>query len=265
MPNYESSFKVNQDDIINCHGYLEDGQIVNGTCKKHGKTTAKVICQKGNSVQFFSCIKCHEEITKEEEKQQELKRYREQQANNQYRRYVIDQSNMPKTTDKYDLDTLQYTTAQDKQMKQKVDEFIDCISRHQFKPLVLLGKVGVGKTLIACCMLKHLVNESFIITAMYVDYYTLADSNAKEMIAELNKPELLIIDDINNEGFSRFTAEKMVEITHAVLYARYNSQKHTCIISNLDYSALVDYLGKRLSDRYMKGSITFTHDGSSKR
>jgi DNA replication protein DnaC len=116
--------------------------------------------------------------------------------------------------------------------------------------LVLYGGRGGGKTRMAA-ELAVMVGSSRYRTAMrfFLDvratFKRNSDRSELEVIDELAKAELLILDEIQERGETAFEDRLL---TH-VIDARYAAMRPTIIIANLTKGAIVDALGPSICDR----------------
>ena len=116
--------------------------------------------------------------------------------------------------------------------------------------VVLYGKRGGGKTRMAA-ELAFMVGDSQYRTAMRfflevrATFRKGAERSEMEIIDELTKTELLILDEIQERGETAFEDRLL---TH-VIDARYSAMKPTILIANLAKTDLAESLGKSIVDR----------------
>lgn len=119
-----------------------------------------------------------------------------------------------------------------------------------------LGSCGTGKTHLACAIAWHIVhfyNRSALFTSVSKLNRRIREAksfNSKETESEAIKiftdPDLLIIDEIGMQSFTEAESRALFD----VLNERYEQQKSTIFISNLDYANVAQILGHRLVDRF---------------
>lgn len=124
----------------------------------------------------------------------------------------------------------------------------------QGRGLLLLGQVGTGKTWLACAIANMVIDEGY--TALFTSfnriYNRLMESfeGKEEVMEELVKPDLLILDDL---GVERGT-EYMQEVVFSVLDKRINSLKPMIITTNLTKKELEEtrvLSSQRIYDRVL--------------
>ncbi|MEL7451699.1 MAG: ATP-binding protein, partial [Pseudomonadota bacterium] len=132
--------------------------------------------------------------------------------------------------------------------------------------LVLCGSVGTGKTHLAAAIAKRVLIDAgphaapkdvvqFVTTINAVrrihdTFRRDSEVTESQAIASLVKPRLLILDEV---GVQRGTENEKL-LLFDILDGRYAAMKPTVIISNLEYSELVEYLGPRVLDRLEEGN-----------
>jgi DNA replication protein DnaC len=123
------------------------------------------------------------------------------------------------------------------------------------KSMIFIGKVGAGKTHLACSIAYEVaerggwplfisVSEMMreIKSAFNKDSETTEQDQINKFASEV---DLLILDELGMDYGTDFNKALLFE----VLNNRYANQKPSILISNLDTSALRDYMGERLFDR----------------
>ena len=118
----------------------------------------------------------------------------------------------------------------------------------------ILGPVGVGKTALACGLLRH----SYDVGRPYVFYtpallYLSRSLNASrehrtEMLRNSCRADALVLDDLHDRGESAWAnAELRLLVDH-----RYGNRKLTLLISNFDVKRFTDEVGPQLHRRIVE-------------
>lgn len=138
--------------------------------------------------------------------------------------------------------------------------------------LILLGKPGTGKTHLAASIADHVIRSasasavyrtvSGILTYIKGSYDRDVEYSEAEAFASLVKPALLIIDEVGATKPTEFEQATLFQIING----RYEEQKPTVVISNLDPHELPAALGERCVDRLREGGgIALVFDWKSVR
>lgn len=127
----------------------------------------------------------------------------------------------------------------------------------QVESLIITGKVGTGKTMIATCMINALYKSKRVRIVKLADmlriikgsYHKDADYTESDAIERYSKFDLLILDEV---GASRETDNDKLLIFD-VIDGRYQNMLPTVIISNLNIDGIKEALGDRVVDRLRDG------------
>lgn len=134
--------------------------------------------------------------------------------------------------------------------------------------LLFYGQPGTGKSFYAACIANDVISRGH--TAMYTTFGTIAARMQEsyearpEIMMELEKPSLLILDDL---GAERDT-EYMNEIVFEVINLRYRRSKPMIVTTNLPATVLMntEAVGKnRVYDRLIECCEPVAVTGDSKR
>lgn len=134
--------------------------------------------------------------------------------------------------------------------------------------LLFFGTPGTGKSFYAACIANEVISQGY--TAMYTTFGTIAARMQEsyearpEIMQELEKPSLLILDDL---GAERDT-EYMQEIVFEVINLRYRRSRPMIITTNLTADELAgsEPIGKRrVYDRLIECCEPVEVKGKSKR
>ncbi len=142
------------------------------------------------------------------------------------------------------------------QCAQFANDFLGDVSRN----LILVGRTGTGKTHLACAVAKNVLEQRKY--ARYVtsedmaneiaNAWKKADDNEANAIYRFTDTDLLILDEYGLHD----QHESRLQLVHKVLYARYDENKATMLISNLSLDALRENLGDRLWSRFQHDGLT---------
>jgi len=123
--------------------------------------------------------------------------------------------------------------------------------------LLMLGEPGTGKNMLSACICQAVVAEGF--TALHTTAMKLVRKiktswgnpklDEQELIDAFTKPDILVIDEIGKQ-FGTKTEEILL---FEAINGRYEDQRPTILISNLDLAGVEDYLGPTLIDRFYEG------------
>lgn len=128
--------------------------------------------------------------------------------------------------------------------------------------LILMGKVGTGKTHIACACLRERSGNYIDVPTLEIEVECSRDFSSPEnklkILDKYAKSPFLIIDEIGRA--SNQAVEKA--ILYYIMNKRYNSRKPTVIITNFGDQELAQYLGTAIIDRIAESRIRveFTKD-----
>ncbi|MHA3090814.1 ATP-binding protein [Acinetobacter brisouii] len=137
-------------------------------------------------------------------------------------------------------------------------KFAKLINSGSVANLIMVGRTGTGKTHLACAIARNVLDARKF--ARYVtseqmatdiaDAWKKADDSEASAIYRYTEHDFLIIDEYGLHD----QHEKLLQLVHKVLYARYDAKKSTMLISNWTKEQLQQSLGDRLWSR-------FQHDG----
>jgi len=116
--------------------------------------------------------------------------------------------------------------------------------------IIFYGDVGTGKSFMASCIVNALIDKQ--ITASVTNFQMIM-RNIKDpdLIAKLNKYELLVIEDFGVENGNGYVLEQV----YSVIDNRLRSGKPLIITTNLDIKSTIDFKEmayKRIYDRILE-------------
>ena len=122
------------------------------------------------------------------------------------------------------------------------------------RTIVLSGQTGVGKTYLAKCMTKNLIQKDIVVcfvTAfemnnMMLKYHTTFDSEKYSHILPLVESDVLIIDDLGSEPLINNVT---INYLFNILSEREESKKSTIITTNLSTADIVERYKDRIRSR----------------
>lgn len=238
----------------------EDGLLYCGEC--HTAKQVKIPAMLGSPARVVNCLcKC---LSDRRDREEEARRLREE----------VERLQREGLTDRR---YFQYTFAKD---DRKNAAFSDSCRRYvqQWEELekdglgiVFYGNPGTGKTFYACCIANALMEKkvSVLVTSLPVIIRQL-DRMGEEVIEKIQRPRLLVLDDL---GAERDTSTAN-ELAYQIIDARYRTGKPMIVTTNLSKEALyhpvdtnnVKAIDKmRIYDRILERCRSFRVDGESRR
>lgn len=153
-------------------------------------------------------------------------------------------------------------------------DYVDDFSKHrrEGRCMLLLGKVGTGKTHLAIAAVNHLINECMV-KAIYRTVGTImgdiratfsdrTGESESYILREIIGADLLVLDEVGATKQSEFELATLFSIING----RYEQCRPTIIVSNLAPAELNDALGARCVDRIREnGCIGVAFEWESQR
>lgn len=142
-----------------------------------------------------------------------------------------------------------------------VKEFIDDVKKGASRTLWMCGTNGSGKTMLGGIIARelygHYAESSIIEDEIEQTKNFRSDETLIELRKRYSKYPVLVIDEV-----ARFPSDNEKRYLFKILNDRYNNDKSTVIITNLDRVELRNYLGRALVDRFVETctSMQFTSD-----
>lgn len=133
--------------------------------------------------------------------------------------------------------------------------------------LLLYGNCGTGKSFAAACICNELLSRGFsarFVTVSEIEKELFSAENKTYIFAELNKVDILCIDDF---GAERDT-EYMQQIVYDLIDGRLKSGKPCVITTNLmpkDFSSPKNFTTGRIYSRLLERAVAFEVQGNDRR
>jgi len=143
-------------------------------------------------------------------------------------------------------------------------EFIHTFSIDKRGFLILLGDIGTGKTHLAVGVMRNFKNAFFVKqnTLLRMLRQTYRDGAAIDPVTQCQRAGLLVLDEM---GLSSGGRDEL-PLLHEILDYRHGERKPTILTGNLDWQALTEIIGQRLSDRLKESAYrVLVFKGESKR
>lgn len=208
----------------------------------------------------------YEELTPEEQaaRDEEIKRLEmEQLAAERLERFK--KSGVPERYFAESLDTYRTDTEAQKTAAGAARAFLRDIMQRQFKTLVLIGSAGVGKTHLASAIIKEYGGKYRTAPEIVEELRRAKSFSANETEAQIidyyGHVALLVVDEIGR-GINATDEKYMI---YQVLNARYNTRRPTVLISNLNKSEFLSYIGVAAADRLVESATVTEINGESYR
>lgn len=243
-----------------------------GTCEKHGEYEFRYQeFYKGKVMVSDICPKCVSDKQQEEDKKQKEREDARKLAELNYAKTAcgISKRNFDVTFDSFSCNS-------DKQSKAKQSAEIWLKKFNSDKEstpsMMITGKVGTGKTLLASAIINSLIQEpsklkfdesSFkrkgneflliklvdMVRSLKETWRRDSDKTERDLINKYSRMDLLIIDEIGM-GFESETEKLFV---FDVIDGRYQNKLPTILISNLNVEGIKQSIGDRAIDRLRDG------------
>jgi DNA replication protein DnaC len=137
--------------------------------------------------------------------------------------------------------------------------------------LILIGKVGAGKTFFACACVNAFLRQprraAEYLTALGLvrqirsTWRSGSDYSEETVFRRFTNTSLLVLDEV---GVQAGTASELALLVN-LIDARYSEKRPTILIGNLTVSELTATLGERVIDRFRQGGKVLVFDWPSRR
>lgn len=241
---------------------------VQASCEKHGEYMARELTMPFGGKRIVSfCPTCSAEHRARKETAEREQREREKALKiaNLFHRSGIPARFSDRTLDGYHAES----AGQARALK-IANRYVEAFGETDGASLVLAGKPGTGKTHIACGIARALIEQGRSALFMTVlqalrhikdTYRRDSDKSESDAIADLLRPDLLILDEVGAQLGSEHEKMLMFE----VINSRYQECRATILISNLNASELTEFLGDRVMDRFREAGAVVAFDWQSHR
>lgn len=244
-------------------------------CPKHGPFEAYGRAGAAGVPIAQTCPRCCDErYASDEASRREARRAQaEQQMRGRRMREIVAAADIPARFRDASLDDYAVVTASQRMVLGVCRAYADTWPEQLQKGggLVLTGQPGTGKTHLSCAiahavMAQHMSpvkygTVSSLSRSIRSTYGAKAEKTEAEAMADLVRPDLLIIDEV---GAQSGTAHEM-QLLFEVIDSRYRELRPTILISNLNTKQLEEFIGQRAMDRFSECGPVLAFDWSSHR
>jgi len=247
------------EDRLNRKNGLTDKR--KGECEIHGEFEDKHYSGEGNIVTpgWAGCPTCKKLQWDEEARQQVIK----ENAEREVRRInsMVADSGIPSRFRKKSFDNFEAVNQKAASHLAKVREYADLISKddHGGRCLLMLGKVGNGKTHLACALIESVIREtrqpsyywtfSELVRYVKASFSKGAEHSEEDAYKDFAKGRLAVLDEVGMQNFTEFEQA----VAYEAINARYLAERPTVLITNLQAKDLPLCVGERVVDRLREG------------
>ncbi|WP_339806132.1 ATP-binding protein [uncultured Marinobacter sp.] len=232
-----------------------------GECEIHGAFEDRHYSGEGNitTAGWAGCPTCKKLQWDEEARQQILKENAEREA----RRIdsMVDNSGIPSRFRKKSFDNFKAVNQKAASHLKKVREYGDVVAGddHGGRCLLMLGKVGNGKTHLACALLEKVIRDtrqpayywtfSELVRYVKASFSKGAEHSEDDAYKDFAKGRLAVLDEVGMQNFTEFEQA----VAYEAINARYLAERPTVLITNLQAKDLPLCVGERVVDRLREG------------
>lgn len=242
----------------------------NNVCNKHGAYIDEGVMV-GGRVIFRRCPTCHKEYQRSAE---EAKAVAEAARKVELSKRLHESSLIPKRFKARSFDN--FIASNEGQAKALATAKAYAESWEQMHErgagLIFSGKAGTGKTHLACAIANSVIDLAVpakfttvtnMMRVIKETYSKDSDDSESKVLQRLSDVPLLVLDEAGMDYGTDFNKTLLFE----VLNSRYENVNPTIILTNLDATALKEYLGERVVDRMRDGGgklVTFNWESQRK-
>jgi DNA replication protein DnaC len=238
---------------INNSAAYANGNVL--TCEKHGEYQEKELLLGSKKIVLSYCMACQKE---KNDRDEAIRKVALKNENLEIERRNREKAGVSRRNENVRFSHFKRDTPEQESMYNKIHSFAKKIHQgDQVSNVILTGKVGTGKTMIANCVINSLFKSKKVKLVKLQDmlrkikgsYASDASYTEEEAIRAYSKFDLLILDEV---GVSRDT-DTDKNIIFDVLDGRYQNMLPTMIISNMNIDGIKQTLGDRVVDRLRDG------------
>lgn len=231
-----------------------------GLCDDHGDYVNVHYSGKGKrSEGWAGCPKCAEAIAEEQSRLEEQSR---QAAMHRERiERMVKNSGIPQRFQSRTFDNFEAVNQKAASHLKKIRDYAEIVTSddHGGRCLLMLGKVGNGKTHLGCALLAHTIRRtgqnsqywtfSELVRAVKGSFSKGAEYSEQDVYQDFAKSRLVVLDEVGMQNFTDFEQA----VAYEAINARYLAEKPTVLISNLQAKDLPLSVGERVVDRLREG------------
>lgn len=231
-----------------------------GKCEAHGEYINVHYSGEGKrSEGWHGCPKCADDEIKRKREQEELDR-QEEMRRDRIETFVRCAGIPPRFKGKTFSEFKPVNQKAASHLK-KIQEYADGLGEdgHDGRCLLMLGKVGNGKTHLGCALLESVIRKtgnrcrywtfSELVRKVKGSFSKGSDYSEQDIYNDFCKAYLVVLDEVGMQNFTDFEQA----VAYEAINHRYLAKKPTVLISNLQASDLPLCVGERVVDRLREG------------
>lgn len=230
-----------------------------GQCDKHGEFIDEFMNYGPLGKRWAGCQKCSDEARQANE--EKARREEEDQRRQDRIDATLRKARIPKKFEQKSFDNFEAINAKAEARKASVMEYADlvCSGGHEGKSLIMVGRLGNGKTHLACALLADVIRRtggsgvyvtfSEVVRRVKASWKSTADENEEDIYRSLSSYLLVVIDEVGMQNFTEFEQT----VAYEVINARYLEELPTVLVTNLQAKDLAPTIGERAVDRLREG------------
>jgi DNA replication protein DnaC len=252
---------MRSETVIQPPEYPPGTRLQPAECETHGEFEQKVFSVLGRELKTGcpECSRLAQEATEESERQSKAQMLR-MAMERKLGAALIPKRFVGKTFDSYVAATVEQHKALNT-CRRYAAEFAQIAESGRC--LLLLGKPGTGKTHLSVAIANKIMATTSattvyrtvgsVLQSIRATYDRTSEQSESQILSSLVSPSLLILDEIgvSKEKPSDFELTTLF----AIINGRYEEQRPTVIVSNLDAKALPAAIGERCADRLREGGV----------